>query len=118
MRDIVRDGMREGAFALRTGLFYVPATFSKTDEVIELAKAAAGMGGIHISHIPDEQRAVVESVRETIEIGEKGGSPTQVTYHKTIGKGNWGKTVDTLRLIDQARARGIDATVDVYPYTA
>ena len=48
---------------------------------------------------------MVESVRETIEIGEKGGLPTQVTHHKAIGKAAWGKTVDTLRFIDDARAR-------------
>ena len=76
------------------------------------------MGGIHISHIRDETKGVVESVRETIEVGEKGGLPTQVTHHKTIGSAAWGKTVDTLALIDAARARGVDATVDLYPYTA
>ena len=57
-------------------------------------------------------------MRETIEIGEKGGLPTQVTHHKIIGKANWGRSVETLRLIDEARARGVDATIDQYPYTA
>ena len=57
-------------------------------------------------------------MRETIEIGEKGGLPTQVTHHKIIGKANWGKSTDTLRLVDEARARGVDATIDQYPYTA
>ena len=118
MRDMVRAGLHDGAFGLSTGLFYVPAIFSKTDEVIELAKVSAAMGGIHISHMRDEAKGVVDSVRETIEIGEKGGLPTQVTHHKAIGKPVWGKTVDTLRLIDDARARGVDATLDVYPYTA
>ena len=118
MRDMVREGLHDGAFGLSTGLFYVPAIFSKTDEVIELAKVSAAMGGIHISHMRDEAKGVVDSVRETIEIGEKGGLPTQVTHHKAIGKPVWGKTVDTLRLIDDARARGVDATLDVYPYTA
>jgi N-acyl-D-amino-acid deacylase len=61
---------------------------------------------------------VLNSVRETIAIGERGGLPTQVTHHKIIGKANWGKSVDTLRLIDEARARGVDATLDQYPYTA
>src|SRR5262245_4312973 len=119
MRNLVREGMRDGAFGLSTGLFYVPATFSKTDEVVQLAQVAGGMGGIHISHIRDEeQRGVEASVRETIVIGEEGGLPTQVTHHKVIGKAAWGKTVDTLRLIDDARQRGVDVTVDVYPYTA
>ena len=118
MRAVVREGMRDGAFGLSTGLFYVPATFSKTDEVIELAKVAGAMGGIHISHVRDEEQDVEGSVRETIAIGEQGGLPTQVTHHKTIGKSAWGKTVATLRLIDEARKRGVDVTVDVYPYPA
>lgn len=118
MRALVRQGMRDGAFGLSTGLFYVPATFSRTDEVIELAKAVGEMGGIHISHMRDEESGVEASVRETIAIGEQGGLPTQVTHHKTIGKATWGKTVDTLRLIDEARQRGVDVTLDVYPYSA
>jgi dihydroorotase/N-acyl-D-amino-acid deacylase len=92
MNDLVRDGMRDGAFGLSTGLFYVPAAFSKTDEVVELAKVAGAMGGIHISHIRDEASGVAGSVRETIQIGEEGRLPTQVTHHKTIGKTAWGKT--------------------------
>ena len=118
MRAVVREGMRDGAFGLSTGLFYVPATFSKTDEVIELAKVAGAMGGMHISHVRDEELDVEGSVRETIAIGEQGGLPTQVTHHKTIGKSAWGKTSATLRLIDEARQRGVDVTVDLYPYPA
>jgi N-acyl-D-amino-acid deacylase len=118
MRALVRQGMRDGAFGLSSGLFYVPGTFTPTAEVIELAKVAGAMGGIYISHMRDETSKVVDSVRETIEIGEKGGLPTQVTHHKVIGKANWGKSVETLKLIDDARARGVDATIDQYPYTA
>jgi N-acyl-D-amino-acid deacylase len=118
MRGLVRQAMEDGAFGLSSGLFYVPGTFTPTSEVIELAKVAGQMGGIYISHMRDEASAVVQSVQETIEIGEKGGLPTQVTHHKIIGKGNWGKSVETLKLIDEARARGVDATIDQYPYTA
>lgn len=118
MRAIVRQGMEDGAFGLSSGLFYVPGTFTPTAEVVELAKIAGRMGGIYISHMRDEASGVLDSVRETIEIGEKGGLPTQVTHHKVIGKANWGKSVDTLKLIDEARARGVDATIDQYPYTA
>jgi N-acyl-D-amino-acid deacylase len=118
MRGLVRQGMEDGAFGLSSGLFYVPGTFTPTAEVIELAKVAGRMGGIYISHMRDEAGGVLDSVKETIEIGEKGGLPTQVTHHKIIGKANWGRSVDTLRLIDEARARGVDATIDQYPYTA
>jgi len=118
MRGLVRQGMEDGAFGLSSGLFYVPGTFTPTAEVIELAKVAGRMGGIYISHMRDEATGVAQSVKETIEIGEKGGLPTQVTHHKIIGKANWGKSVDTLKLVDEARARGVDATIDQYPYTA
>jgi N-acyl-D-amino-acid deacylase len=118
MRELVRAGMRDGAFGLSTGLFYLPATFAKTDEVIALASVAGSMGGMHISHIREEAGQVVASVEETIRIGEEGGLPTQVTHHKTIGKLAWGKTAETLRLVDEARRRGVDVTLDVYPYTA
>jgi dihydroorotase/N-acyl-D-amino-acid deacylase len=110
--------MRDGALGLSTGLFNVPGTFTTTAEVIELAKVASRFGGIHISHMRDEATGVVASVKETIEIGERGGLPTQVTHHKIIGKKNWGKSATTLRLIDEARARGVDASIDQYPYTA
>jgi dihydroorotase/N-acyl-D-amino-acid deacylase len=76
------------------------------------------MGGIHQSHMRNEAAQVLDSVRETIRIGEEGGLPTQVTHHKIIGNLNWGMSKETLRLVDEARARGVDVTVDAYPYTA
>ncbi|HEX9582411.1 MAG TPA: D-aminoacylase [Gemmatimonadales bacterium] len=118
MKSLVEQGMREGAFGLSSGLFYVPGNFTPTEEVIELARVAGRLGGIYISHMRDEASAVVESVLETIRIGEEGGLPTQVTHHKVVGPGYWGRSVETLRAIDVARARGVDATMDQYPYTA
>jgi len=118
MRDLVRQGMRDGAVGLSTGLFYVPGIFTPTKEVIELAKVAAAMGGIHVSHMRNEAAGVLDSVRETIAIGELGGLPTQVTHHKIIGPRNWGQSVSSLELVRSARARGVDVTIDQYPYTA
>ena len=118
MRGLVEQGMRDGAFGLSTGLFYVPGTFTPLSEVVELQKAAAPYRAVHTSHMRDEASSVLDSVKETIAIGERGGVPTQISHHKVIGKANWGKSVETLRLVDEARARGVDTTVDVYPYTA
>lgn len=118
MKALVEQGMKDGAFGLSTGLFYVPGTFTPTSEVVELAKVAAKFGGIHTSHQRDEAAKVLDSVRETIAIGEGGGLPTQVTHHKVIGKANWGRSAETLKLIDDARGRGVDVTIDQYPYTA
>jgi len=118
MKELVKQAMEDGALGLSTGLFYVPGNYTPTEEVIELAKVAGRMGGIHTSHMRDEAAGVLKSVEETIAIGERGGLPTQVTHHKIIGKGNWGRSADTLRLIAEARARGVDVTIDQYPYTA
>lgn len=118
MRALVTQGMNEGAFGLSSGLFYVPGAFTPTEEVIELARVAGAMGGIYISHMRDEASKLQESVRETIAIGEKAGLPTQITHHKVVGKKYWGGSVQTLRMVDEARARGVDATIDQYPYTA
>jgi N-acyl-D-amino-acid deacylase len=118
MVTLVEQGMKDGAFGLSTGLFYVPGTFTPTSEVVELARAAGRFGGIHESHQRDEASKVLDSVRETIAIGEDGHLPTQISHAKVIGTVNWGKSVDMLALVDAARARGVDVTLDQYPYTA
>ncbi len=118
MRDLTRQAMREGAFGLSTGLFYIPGNYTPTEEVIELAKVAGALGGMHISHMRNEAAQVLDSVRETIRIGEDGHLPTQVTHHKIIGRDNWGLSKETLRLVEEARARGVDVSIDAYPYTA
>jgi N-acyl-D-amino-acid deacylase len=118
MTALVRESMKEGAFGLSTGLFYVPGAFATTDEVVALARAAGEGGGIHVSHMRDEAAGVLASVAETIAIGERGRLPTQITHHKIIGRAGWGRSSETLRLVREARARGVDVTIDQYPYTA
>ena len=118
MRRLVGQAMNEGALGLSTGLFYIPGNFAPTEEVIELAKIAAASGGMHISHMRDESAKLLDSVNETIRIGEEGGLPTQITHHKAVGKPNWGGSAHTLRRVEQARARGVDVSIDQYPYTA
>jgi N-acyl-D-amino-acid deacylase len=118
MKELARQAMLDGAFGISTGLFYLPGNFTPTEEIIELAKVVGAMGGIHTSHMRNESDHVLDSVRETIRIGEEGALPTQVTHHKIIGRAYWGKTIDTLRLVEEARTRGVDVTIDQYPYTA
>lgn len=118
MKLLAKQAMLDGAFGLSTGLFYVPGNYAATEEVIELAKAVGELGGFHVSHMRDEAAGILDSVRETIRIGEEGGLPTQLTHHKIIGKTYWGRSVETLKLVDEARARGVDVTIDQYPYTA
>ena len=118
MKTLARQAMRDGAFGLSTGLFYLPGNFSTTEEVVEIARVVGALGGIHTSHMRNESANILESVRETIRIGEEGNLPTQVTHHKVIGKANWGLSKATLQLVEEARTRGVDVTLDQYPYTA
>lgn len=118
MRALVADAMEAGALGLSTGLFYVPGSFTSTEEVVALAEVAAAHGGIYISHMRDEAQRLLDSVRETIRIGEEAGIPVQMTHHKVIGRSMWGRSAESLALVDAARARGVDVTIDQYPYTA
>src|SRR5580692_3488764 len=118
MRVLMRQAMLDGAFGMSTGLFYVPGNFTPPDEVIEIAKVAGAMGGMHISHMRNESAQIIDSVKETIRIGEEGHMPTQVTHHKIIGGANWGLSKQTIELVEEARSRGVDVSIDAYPYTA
>jgi len=118
MKQMVRDAMEQGALGISTGLFYVPGSFTSTEEVIELSKVAAEYDGIYISHIREEAAQLIDSVQETIRIGEEANIPVQITHHKVIGVENWGASIESLRLVDEARKRGVDVTIDQYPYTA
>jgi len=118
MKELVAQAMRNGAFGLSTGLFYSPCGFAKTDEIIELCKIVVKYGGIYTSHIRGEGDPLIEAVAEAIEIGEKANIPVEISHHKACGIQNWGKVKKTLRMMEEARSRGVDITCDVYPYDA
>lgn len=121
MRALVRTGMEQGAFGLSSGLFYTPGSYSKTEEVIELAKVAAEFGGLYTSHIRDEgdyNVGVVAAVQEVIRIAEEGGLPGIVSHMKALGPDNWGLSAASIHRIEQARARGVQVFADQYPYEA
>lgn len=118
MRELTAEAMKAGAYGISSGLIYPPGIFAKTRELIEVSKVAAEYGGIYDTHIRGEGRALLKSVREAITIGEKAGIPVQISHHKAANKAVWGKSRTTLRLIEKARAKGIDVTVDQYPYRA
>lgn len=118
MKDLLAQGMEAGALGLSTGLIYPPGMFAATEELIELARVAGEHGGIYASHVRDEADGMLDAVAEALRIGEEGGVPVQISHHKAMLERNWGRVEQSLALIEEARARGLDATVDVYPYTA
>ena len=118
MENLVEDAMKNGAVGFSTGLIYIPGTYSKTEEVVRLAKASAKYHGVYASHMRSEGDSVAEAIRETIHIGRMAAIPVEISHFKVSGQHNWGRSRETLALIEQARKEGIDVTIDQYPYTA
>lgn len=118
MEALVEKAMKDGAVGLSTGLIYIPGTYSKTSEVLSLAKAAAKYNGVYASHIRNEGDNVAEAIDEAIAIGREADIPVEISHFKVSGQQNWGKSAATVAMIEKARQEGIDVTIDQYPYTA
>ncbi len=118
MKAQISQAMDEGAFGISTGLKYLPGSFSKVDEVIELSKEASAKGGIYTSHLRDEGLGLMDAVNEAIIISDKANIPVVLTHHKVIGKPMWGKSSESLALVDSARVAGLNIMIDQYPYNA
>lgn len=118
MQELVEKAMKEGAVGLSTGLIYVPGTYSKTPEVVGLAKASSKFNGVYASHIRDEGDYVTAAVNEAISIGREAKMPVEISHFKVTYKPNWGRSTETIGLVEKARLEGIDVTVDQYPYVA
>jgi N-acyl-D-amino-acid deacylase len=118
MRGHVAEAMEAGAYGLSTGLIYPPGIFAETPEIVELAKVAARYGGVYDTHIRGEGKTLLKSLGEAISIGKEVEIPVQISHHKAATKSFWGKSIDTLTLLEKTRIEGVDITVDQYPYQA
>ena len=119
MRTIVETAMKAGALGITTALIYPPASYSKTDELIEMAKVAGRYGGFYSSHIRGEGAELIQSIDEAITIGEKGGLPVEIFHLKAAYQPGWGTLMRQAgERIEAARARGLDVAADMYLYTA
>jgi len=118
METLVEQAMKDGAVGLATGLIYIPGTYSKTPEVVGLAKVVSSYGGIYASHIRDEASKVKEAINEAINIGREAHIPVEISHFKISSKPLWGQSSVTLDLVEKARLEGIDVNIDQYPYTA
>ena len=118
METLVQRGMEQGAVGLSTGLIYLPGAFAKTPEIVALARVAHTYGGVYASHIRQEDDRVLDAINEAAVIGEESGIPVEISHFKITGKTNWGRTGEMIRLVESYRKKGVDVTVDQYPYTA
>jgi N-acyl-D-amino-acid deacylase len=116
---IVRDACEQGAIGVSSGLIYPPSMYADTAELAALAAAARdARAPRYASHLRSEGDDLIAAVEEAIEIGRRAEVAVQFSHHKASGKKNWGKVHRSLELIDAARASGLDAYCDVYPYVA
>ena len=118
MKALVWKGMADGAVGLSTGLQYVPGTYSRTPEIIDLARVAANAGGLYASHMRNEGTALEASVEEALRIGDAAGARVQISHLKVDSPSRWGASAKALALIDAARKSGREVEADQYAYTA
>jgi N-acyl-D-amino-acid deacylase len=118
MKAMVDQAMRAGAAGLSTGLIYLPGTYSKTDEIVELAKVAAAYDGIYASHMRSEGTGIFRAIDELIRIAREANIRAQLSHIKLSGNAMWGRAAEVLARLEAARAEGLDITQDQYLYTA
>lgn len=118
MKQHVHLAMREGAMGLGSSLPYIPAAFTKTDELIALTRVVAEYDGMYISHIRNEGDEVLAAVEELINIVRETGVRGEIYHLKVSHKRNWDKLDDVIAMIEQARDEGLAVTADIYTYNA
>lgn len=118
MEIITDKAMKDGAVGLSTGLIYIPGTYTKTPEIVSLARIAAKYNGVYATHMRDEGDKVVDAINEALTIGREAKIPVEISHFKLSGQHNWGRSKETVPMIEAARKEGIEVTIDQYPYTA
>lgn len=118
MKSMLRDAMEHGAVGMSSGLLYSPSCYADEYELTELCKVIAEYDGVYATHLRNEAEQLEESVQEAIRIAKQSGCRLVLSHHKVCGRDNWGTTVRTLKMVDEASADGLQIAMDVYPYTA
>src|SRR4051794_16296815 len=116
MRGLVREGMEDGAFGLSTGLTYPPNLWSDTDEMVAMCEVVARYGGIYVTHMRGHGDALLDPIRESIEICQRAGLPLHISHLKGARLNSPANVEGVVRLMEGARADGLDVTFDSYQY--
>jgi N-acyl-D-amino-acid deacylase len=117
MQARLKDALAQGASGFSTGLYYPPNMMAPADEVIAVAEALRATGGLYVTHMRDEANDVLLSIEETLKIGKAVDVPVVISHHKCSMPENFGRSVETLPLIDKGAA-GQKVDFDIYPYAA
>lgn len=116
VRD-VRDALQAGAWGMSTGVYYPPARAATTQELIAVAKPLGELQAPITMHLRDEADRIDDALREAFAVSQAVGCPLVLSHHKLIGRGNHGRSEQTLSMVDEA-ARHISVCMDCYPYDA
>jgi N-acyl-D-aspartate/D-glutamate deacylase len=114
---LLDEALDAGAYGLSSGLIYPPGVFADTEELVRLARRLPA-GRVYATHMRDEGPGLLASIEETIEIGRRAGCRVQVSHLKAVGRAAWGSVGAALERLDAARAAGLPAGQDAYPYEA
>ena len=117
MVGMLHEAMAAGAVGFSSGLFYPPGQAADNEELAPLVRKAGKFGGLYAAHIRDEYDGVLDAMQEALAAARMGGVPLVISHHKCAGPRNWGRSAETLALLDAARANQ-QVNVDCYPYTA
>jgi N-acyl-D-amino-acid deacylase len=117
MQARLAQALAEGGAGFSTGLWYPPSQHAPTDEVIAIAEALRAARGLYVTHMRDEAAGVLDSLEESLRIGSAVGVPVVISHHKCTLPENYGRSGETLALLEQA-ARHQPVAFDVYPYAA
>jgi N-acyl-D-amino-acid deacylase len=118
MKDLVHQAMKEGTLGIGSSLIYAPASYSSTEELIELCKVATAYGGMYITHMRSEGDQIFDAVNETIRIAREANIPAEIYHLKMAGERNWNKLDSVIALIEGANKDGLRITTDMYTYPA
>lgn len=117
MCELLAQCMQEGAIGLSSGLFYAEAMPAPAGEVTELARVVARHAGVYATHMRSEMADILQAMHEASDCAFEAGVPLIISHHKCAGPANWGRTLETLPLIEELAQRQAIA-MDVYPYVA
>lgn len=117
MRNLVDQAMADGATGLSSALIYPPGSYASDDELVAMLEVVARYGGAYSTHMRNESHHLVEAIDNSIEVGQRAGVPVHIYHLKAAGAANWSRMDTAIQSINAARARGIEVTSDIYPYT-
>jgi N-acyl-D-amino-acid deacylase len=118
MGELLANSLKQGAVGLSLGLIYPPSSYSDVNELIGLGKVVKDHDALLVAHIRNEEDQIIQSLEEMIRVGRESGCKIHISHLKCLGKKNWGKMPEVLRVLEGALDGGVDISFDQYPYTA